>query len=169
MRPTLSALSVALITGLFAAAAIGLPPPDFVPPAPREGEAKPAGALAFAPGQWELTHEASGGPAARGPQTRTVCFDAEALKADPAAPLKQPPPASGGRRSGPSCSFGAVQVSGAQFAMPGRCEGPMGGASVDWSGTHAAESFEMAGQMRMGPMSMTMKVAGRRAGECPAE
>ncbi|MGL6291036.1 MAG: DUF3617 domain-containing protein [Silanimonas sp.] len=168
MPPISSKFAVGVAALVVAGAAGALPPPDLVLPPARETPAESEAPVAFRPGLWEIRHEASGGRAAREPQVQTQCFDAKALETDPHAPLKLAPRATGGRRGGPNCRFGVVQVAGGQFAMPGSCQGPMGSASVDWAGTHAAESFDMAGRMRMGPMTMEMRVNGRRIGECSA-
>jgi hypothetical protein len=167
MRPTITRCAFGFAALAVVCAAGAMPPPDLVLPASAEPQPASAGQLAFRPGLWEIRHEAKGGPMSDAPQLQQKCFDARALDADAGAPLKVPR-TEGGRRGGPRCSFGEVQVFEGQFTLPARCQGPMGAISIDWAGTHGAERFEMAGQMRMGPMSMQMRVEGRRTGECLA-
>ncbi len=155
---------VALAT---AGAVSATPPPGVVLPSALDAPSDSTAPLAFRPGLWEIRHQASGRSSDREPQVQTQCFDAKTLEFDPHAPLKLAPKAGGDQRGAPTCDFGEVQVAHGQFAMTGRCQGPMGSARVDWLGTHAAERFEMAGRMRMGPMTMKMRVNGRRISECP--
>jgi hypothetical protein len=166
MPPIPSPFAVGVFALVIAYPAGAMPPPDLVLPPAREASAEPKAPVAFRPGLWEIRHESKGGPMSNAPQVQSKCLDARALEADPIAPLKVPR-TEGGRR-GPRCSFGEIQIFEGQFTMPSQCQSPRGAVSIDWSGTHAAERFEMSATLRMGPMSMQMRTAGRRTGECPA-
>ncbi len=124
-----------------------------------------AAADGFTPGVWELTRTMRGGPMGAKTETETVCFSPETLRADPAAPVKLPPPAEGGRQA-PACAFGPVSMSGGKLAYTAMCHGPMGKIRGDWSGTYAPDRFAATGRMKMSIMSMTASFTGRYTGPC---
>lgn len=120
----------------------------------------------FTPGAWEITRERTGGPGGAERTTQTVCFAAETLVRDPAAPLKLQPQPQGAQV--PSCETGPVTMNGGALQFQSTCRTPMGAIRIPWTGTYSPTGFQLTGNARRGLMQLSVRVTGRHIGACRA-
>ncbi|UPT63024.1 MAG: DUF3617 domain-containing protein [Hyphomonadaceae bacterium JAD_PAG50586_4] len=151
VRITASLQAVAAVAGIMFIAAQGAPALADDPP--------------LHAGAWEITRERSGGPGGDAVNTETVCYLAEALLADPGAPLRMRPPVNRGAET-PECAISDFTMNGGAVSYVAACAGPMGTVRGNWSGQYSQTSFDLSGQFRMGFMSMNARLRGRHVGAC---
>ena len=122
-------------------------------------------------GKWEVTSEMMMSGMQMPATTVTQCIT-PAEAADPAKSVPQPPAGRGGRGADPSCKMSDYKVTGNKVTYTMKCDAPQA-MTMTGEMTYGVDKYDGTMTMNMDrggqPMAMTIKLTGKRLGDCDAK
>lgn len=111
------------------------------------------------PGLWEI--ERSGDPGRGDDKPQKICYSAEQLKNNPAAPFATP---RGDR--GPKCTVQNLKMQNGDATYILKCSAPFGSIKANSTGTYSSKNFAMTSVVKRMGRTMKIKVRGKYLGSC---